>query len=349
MMMTPKSLFWMAIPILIVTACRGDRSDPATRTPSNSTGRSQTVVTASVTRGLAALVQAPALIRARQRALISGRISALVVSMPFREGDAVRAGATLVRLDDAPQRAAVTAAETQLQTAESENRRITSLLSKGASTPREADEVKARLEGARAVLASARDQMASTSIRAPFDGRIVSKSVNPGDLAQPGAPLLELQGGSSLELVATLEQGDVRPLRIGQELRVRVDGVEGPVGATIYSIAPAADETTHRVDVLCNLGADARLKPGLFARVELPVSAGGDPGPLSVPRNAVLKRGGLTGVFTVKDGHAWLRWIALGREAGDLVEVRAGLAEGERVVIEPSGLGDGAAVIEKRR
>ena len=117
--------------------------------------------------------------------------------------------------------------------------------------------------------------------------------------------------------------------------------------ATVYSVAPAADETTHRVDVLCNLAQGAGLKPGLFARVELPVGPGSDPGTLGVPDHAVLRRGGLTGVFVVTDGRAWLRWVALGREGGERVEVRAGLIEGERVVVDPAGLVDGVAVVER--
>jgi RND family efflux transporter MFP subunit len=347
MKMSPIFLLLTAVPTLVAFGCGGGRRDPSTKAPAASVRPPVSVATVAVARDSASLVQVPARIRSRQQAVISGRISALVVSTPFREGDAVRAGETLVRLDDAPQRAAVAAAETQLSTAESESRRISRLLLKGAGTAREADEAEARLEDARAALAAARDLLASTSLRAPFDGRVVSRSVSPGDLAYPGVALLELQGGSALELVATLESSAIRSLRLGQKLRVRVDGVELPVDATIHSVAPAADETTHRVDILCNLARSPGLKPGLFARVELPVGPGSEPGPLGVPDNAVLRRGGLTGVFVVRDGRAWLRWIALGREGGERVEVRAGLAEGERVVANPSGLVDGVAVVER--
>ena len=341
---TPTLVSLMAILALISIACQGEQRATSPERSPTSNQTPQTIATAKVTRVLGALAQAPARIRSRQQAMISSRISAIVLSMPFREGDIVRAGETLVRLDDAPQRAALTAAEAQLSTAESESRRITSLLAKGAATVREADEVKARLEGARAALAEARDIVGSTSLRAPFAGRIVKKSVNPGDLAQPGAPLLELQGGSALELVATLEPDAARSVRLGQKFRVRVDGVDPSVEATVYSISPTADETTHRVDVLFNLGAEVSLKPGLFARIELPAAEGASPGPLSIPASSVIERGGLTGVFVVKDGRAFLRWIALGREIGERVEVRAGLAEGESVVISPAGLTDGATL-----
>jgi RND family efflux transporter MFP subunit len=349
MKMTPAFLSAVAMTALVPLGCGGGGAERKAESAAIPQAPPRAVVTARVSRGAASVVQVPARIRSRQQAVISARVSALVVSMPFREGDSVRAGETLVLLDDAPQRAAVASALAQLSTAESESRRMANLLVKGAATPREKEEVEARLEDARAALASARDLLASTSLRAPFNGRIVSKSVNPGDLARPGTPLLELQGGSALELVATLEPSDLRSVRLGQRLRVRVDGVEPPVEASVHSISPAADETTHRVDVLCNLAPGPGLKPGLFARVELPLEPGGEPGPLGVPGRAVVRRGGLTGVFVVKEGRAWLRWIALGRDLEGRVEVRAGLVDGERVVVEPSGLADGSAVTEPGR
>ncbi len=173
MKMSPKFLLLTAVPTLIAFACGGDRRDPSTKAPSASVRPAFSVATVAVVRGSASLVQVPARIRSRQTAVISARISALVVSTPFREGDAVRAGETLVRLDNAPQQAAVAAAEAQLTTAESESRRISRLVIKGAGTAREAEGATARLEDARAALAAARDLLASTSLRAPFDGRIV--------------------------------------------------------------------------------------------------------------------------------------------------------------------------------
>jgi RND family efflux transporter MFP subunit len=344
-----RLLLLIAVASLTEIACQKERTIPSPASAVVSNAAPLNVITSAVTRGAEATISTPARIRSRQSATLSSRVPAVVMSLPFREGDTVRAGVVLVRLDDAPQQAAVSSAEALLQAAESDNRRVTSLLSKSAATPREAEGAKTRLETARSALAAARDGLSTTVIRAPFAGRIVSKPANVGDLANPGSPLLELQGGSALELVTTLEPMDVASIRVGQKLRVRVDSVDREAHATVYSIAPAADDSTHRVDVLLNLDADPGLKPGLFARVELPVAKAGEAGPLSIPTNAVLRRGGLTGVFAVKDGRAFLRWIALGRDLGQRVEVRAGLVEGESVVLSPGGLMDGAAVNEARR
>jgi len=349
MNITPKLFLLLTFASLTEIACQKERTPPSPGGANVSNAAPRNVITSTVTRGSEATVSAPARIRSRQSATISSRVPAIVLALPFREGDSVRAGEVLVRLDNAPQRASVSSAEALLQAAESDNRRVRNLLLKDAATPREAEGARTRLEAARSSVAAARDGLSTTAIRAPFAGRIVSKSANVGDLANPGAPLLELQGGAALELVTTLEPVDVASIRVGQKLQVHVDGVFRAVHATVYSIAPAADDATHRVDVLLNLDADPGLKPGLFARVDLPVTKAGEAGPLSIPEDAVLRRGGLTGVFAVKDGRAFLRWIALGRDLGHRIEVRAGLVEGESVVLSPAGLVDGAPVIEARQ
>jgi multidrug efflux pump subunit AcrA (membrane-fusion protein) len=109
----------------------------------------------------------------------------------------------------------------------------------------------------------------------------------------------------------------------------------------VRSISPAADPATHRVEVRADLAPAAGARSGLFARLLVPRS--GSPA-LSVPAEAVVRRGGLRGVFVVEDGRARLRWIAAGAERGAAVEVRAGVTAGERVVLDAGGLADGARV-----
>jgi multidrug efflux pump subunit AcrA (membrane-fusion protein) len=87
------------------------------------------------------------------------------------------------------------------------------------------------------------------------------------------------------------------------------------------------------------------LRAGVFARLLVP-GQGGEPR-VTVPASAVFVRGGLTGVFLAEGGRARLRWVAPGAREGDLVEVRAGVEAGERVVLDPSGLVDGAPIREQ--
>ena len=104
--------------------------------------------------------------------------------------------------------------------------------------------------------------------------------------------------------------------------------------------------TTHRFEVKADLPAATGLRAGLFARLLVP-GVVADPR-IMVPAGALFERGGLTGLFVVADGKARLRWVAAGARDGDAVEIRAGVEPGERVVLDPAGLADGAPVNDQR-
>jgi hypothetical protein len=124
-----------------------------------------------------------------------------------------------------------------------------------------------------------------------------------------------------------------------------VDGNATPLPATVTAVAPSGDPTTHRFEVKADLPSAAGLRAGLFARLVVPGVA--TDRRIEVPAAAAFERGGLTGVFVVSQGQARLRWVAAGERAGDRIEIRAGVAAGERVVVEPGGLVDGARVTQQ--
>lgn len=335
----------LALPLLASLACRAAPRAPAAA--GVSPGEPAVAVrTAEVVRTKSAETAVPGTVRAARRAALSARIAAAVVEVPHREGERVAAGAVLVRLDDAAPRAALAAAEAALQAAEAERRRAAALLAKGAATPREMDEAEARAAGARAAREAARDHLAYAVLRAPFAGRVGTKPVDLGEVVSPGATLVEVEGEGGFELHAALDPKLAAGLRPGFPARATIDGIAEPVEAVVRSVSPVGDPTTHRFEARADLKPATGLRSGLFARLWLPASEGRPR--LLVPVPAVFERGGLVGVFVVSEGRARLRWIAPGAvEAGQL-EVRAGLEAGERVVLDPPALRDGAAVAEAR-
>jgi RND family efflux transporter MFP subunit len=317
------------------------------RGPAATAAPARTVSTAEVERSGDSETTVPASVQARQRAALSARIPASVLDLPHREGERVEAGAVLVRLDDGALRSALTAAEAAEQAAGADQARIDGLLEKGAATSREADEANARAAGARATRQAARDSLAYAVLRAPFSGVVASRPVNVGDVVSPGRTLIEIVGQGGYEVVATLDSNLASTARVGAPVKVAVDGQTAPLQGTIRALSPAGDPSTHRFEVRADLPSAAGLRSGLFARLLLPTAAS-DPR-LSVPKSAVFERGGLSGVFVVQDGKARLRWIAVGTGQGQQAEVRAGLVAGERVVLNPQDLTDGAPVQEKRQ
>jgi RND family efflux transporter MFP subunit len=234
-----------------------------------------------------------------------------------------------------------------LAAAEADLRRAQNLMARGAATPREGEEATSRAAAAKAQLLAARDQLAYAVLRAPFAGRVAARPVNVGDVVSPGRPVVEIEGAGGLEVLATVEAGAAAALSPGSRVEALVDGQAVPLTALVRAVSPAGDAATHRFEVRADLPGSPGLRSGLFARLLLPSSTG--PTRITVPEGALFARGGLTGVFVVQDGRARLRFVAKGARVGGGVEVRAGLAAGESVVLDPQGLVDGTPVQPRPR
>ena len=300
-------------------------------------------VTATSDRGA---LEIPATVESARKATISSRLSATIVELNHREGDRISAGQVLVRLDGDAASAGLAAAQAVDAAAVRDLSRAESLLAKGAATRNEVENASTAVARSRSAVVAAKEAQSYATLRAPFAGRISRKIANVGDSVNPGMPLLELEGDGGLEVVASVESSVFDRLRVGQKLDVRVDGVVEPVSAVIKTLAPSADPSTHRFALRADVPALPGVRAGLFARIALPY-AGGERR-LLVPLTSVLRRGGLTGVYVIRDGKAWLRWVAPGDPIGDSLEIRAGLTEGERVALAPGTLHDGAAIREGR-
>jgi RND family efflux transporter MFP subunit len=335
--------------VLVAVACGRHE---AARSAAEPAGPAREVRTEAVVRsGSVGELAVPGVVQARRRAALSARTPASVVELPYQEGQWVKAGDVVVRLDDAANRASAAAAEAGLKAARADLDRTRSLLAKGAATPRELEQMTAAASAAEALLTAARDALSYSALRAPFAGRVAARHANLGDVVSPGSPLVEIEGEGGLELKAAVESTVAATLRPGARLKAQVDGQTAALDATVSAIAPAGDPTTHRFELKAELPAAPGLRAGLFARLLVPGVAA-EP-TLLVPAAAVFERGGLTGVFVAADGKARLRWIAPGARAGERMEVRAGLEAGERVVLDPGDLADlaplriaGAAVRE---
>jgi RND family efflux transporter MFP subunit len=346
--MNLRTTLLSAVGIALVTGACGKTPEASDKTAAGESGAPIKVTAVEVrSTSESGGVEIPAAIESSRRAVLTSRLAASVVELNPREGDVVNAGAVLVRLEDTALRAALSAAEATDQAAARDLKRAETLLAKGAATRNEVENAATSAERTRSAVVAAREALSHASVRAPFTGRILRKLANAGDVVNPGQPLLEIEGAGGLEVVASVEGSIHDRLRVGQKIDVRLDGVEAPFAATIHDLAASADPSTHRFTLRADIAPAPGVRAGLFARI-LVSSPGGEPRVL-VPSGAILRRGGLTGVYVVRDGHAWLRWIAPGDAFGDSIEVRAGLDAKERVALEPSRLHDGAPVSEDRQ
>jgi RND family efflux transporter MFP subunit len=311
------------------------------------------------------VLKAVGTVRAAQTSAVSSQLMGNVVEVRAREGDHVERGHVLAVIDESQPRAALerataadnasqqqlAAAESDLVLAESTLQRYQALYEKKSVSPQEFDEVKARQqsalarrdmaradhEQADAALAQARTMFEYTRIRAPFDGVVSERKVDPGTLASPGMPIFALEDVHRYRLEVSLNETDLPYVHVGQPATVLVDALgEHELKGKVSEIVPDADPGSRSFLVKIELPADSHLRSGLFGRAQF---SRGERQSLLVPRTAIVERGQLEGIFVLDQNRvAVLRYVTLGKPMGDNVEVLAGLADGDRVVAKPGSL-----------
>lgn len=211
-----------------------------------------------------------------------------------------------------------------------------------ARTKAGSDEIHASLEAAHAGGEAADVTASFARVVAPFAGLVTEKLVEPGNLAAPGTPLLQLEDTQVLKLEIRLDESRAAWVTSGVQVSVVVDGTRGRLDlvGSVIEIARAIDVDSRAFLVTIALPAAEALRPGMFARAYLP---GPTRSALWIPHGALVRRGQLTSVFVVERGKAHLRLVNAGRSTLAQTEILAGLSDGEVVVIAPPpALRDGA-------
>jgi RND family efflux transporter MFP subunit len=256
---------------------------------------------------------------------------------------------------------ATAAAKANLDLAQATFTRMAELAGKKSISNQEFDEASARLKAAQAnyeMTRSRRTQLNSkmaqvdqevraaslvrdyAKLAAPFSGVVTTKSVEPGNLATPGAPLLTIEQDGLYRLEASVDESKLATVRVGQAVEAVID--DRKVNARVSEIVPAVDSATRSYIVKLDLPAMPQLRTGMFGRAIFPL---GMEKVVAIPAAALMDRGQLQSVFVVEDGTARTRLVTTGRRAGDAAEVLSGLNAGEKIVLPlPPGLQDGARV-----
>ncbi len=199
----------------------------------------------------------------------------------------------------------------------------------------------------RSGLALARQQLADTVLNAPIDGAVRERKASVGEYLAAGAPVVALVKVHPLRLRVAVPERDASAVRVGQAVRVRLEGDPSVHPGRVVRLSPALQEQNRTLAVEAEVAnREGRLRPGSFARGEIVVED--DRTAVLVPASAVVTFAGLEKVFGVKDGAAVERRIRTGRRAGDRVEVLDGIAAGDPVVLAPGNLVGGTPVTVTR-
>ena len=258
---------------------------------------------------------------------------------------------------------AVAGAKANLDLAQTTFNRMQDLWNKKSISNQEFDEASAKLKAAQSAYAMATARRAQldaqaarvqqdvratevtrsyAEIAAPFAGVVTTKSVEPGTLALPGAPLLTIEGEGSYRLEASIDESHLAAIRVGQPVSVTLDGIDRTLDARVSEIVPTVDAASRSYIVKIDLPGMPGLRSGGFGRAMFQL---GSRSPLTIPAAAVTERGQLQSVLVAEGGVAHTRLITTGQKSKEQVEALSGLTPGDKVIFPvPPGLSDGAPV-----
>lgn len=275
-------------------------------------------------------------------ARIASRVVATVLDVSVREGDKVQAGDVLVVLDDKAARARLAQARANLQTAQAGALqaqlafdRAQRLRDADALTPQEWEAARAQRDATQAMATQASDAVEEAqtgldwyTLKAPFAGLVLRRSVDPGNLASTGQPLLELYQPDRLRFAVAVPEDLAASVEANQEWSVELQGQTH--AARLLRILPASDPRTGTVTLHLELLGAKGLLPGLLGRLEIQVRRRQT---LVIPSAAVRRVGQIERVQWVRDGKVTPITITTGAVHDGWVEVLTGLSAGEEVLL----------------
>ena len=302
-------------------------------------------------------VSANGSITAWQEAIVGAEANGLrLADVRVNVGDVVKRGQLLasfatemMQADLAQQRATLAEAEATLAEAASNAQRARDLQPSGVLSAQQIQQsltaertAAARVDAQRAALRVQQLRVAQTQVLAPDHGVISSRSATVGAVMPAGQELFRLIRQGRLEWRAEVAAADLALIKPGQAARVLPNGA-APVNGKVRMVAPTVDPATRNGLVYVDLDAMPGVKAGMFARGDFDI---GERSALTLPQSAVLQRDGFAWIFKVgADGKVSQNKVAVGRRAGERVEVVSGLDASTRVVASGGGfLADGDLV-----
>ncbi len=338
-------IFRVLLPVALASlliACEEDQSAPAR----GGWGGPAQVVTQQVSRQhIVDEIEALGTARANESVEIQPRISSLIESIAFEEGQAVGAGDVLVRLEDNEIVAGLALAEASLSESRSLYDRSLSLADTQAISAADLEQLLAQVRVDEASVEAAKARLDNTVIRAPFAGRVGLRRVSPGSFVDTSTVITTLDDVGQIKLDFSVPETFLTALAVG--MSISAESLVYPdrvfVG-TVSSIDTRLDPVSRAVQVRAIIpNEDGLLKPGMFMSVDLKHDRGEV---IVAPEEAIVPERGSQYVFVVVDGVAEKRRVELGRRIPGFVAIESGLEAGDSIITEGTQkVRDGSEVI----
>jgi RND family efflux transporter MFP subunit len=325
----------------LAAGCGSGEAGDTTRAATAVTSDTQSFTVRDTT--ISATFESAGIAEAIARATLSTKLMGSVTDVLVREGDRVRKGEPLVRIDarDVEARraqvdAGIAAAEASYQDARSQAERFRALYDDSAATRYQLEQVETTLARADAGLETARASRAEldavrayAEVSAPFSGVVTRRFVDPGAFAAPGAPLVEVQDASRLRISVTLPPAVAAPLRPGTPLEASIE--DRPARAVLEATVPAPTGAVYTLNAIVE-NPSGEFLPGSAATIRVP---DGSRHAILIPASALVREGDLTGVRVKTSLGSELRWVRAmdaGSGPGGMIEIVSGLKPGDVIL-----------------
>lgn len=307
------------------------------------------IVTTVSQRPLSTVITATGNVVAWREMPVSTEASGLAITeLTVDEGDHVTKGQVMAHLNTSilraqidQQKAVIQELEATLRTAQSDVRRAQSV-SSGVITAQTTEQretlvqtTTAKIAAAQASLAESEARLRQTEIKAPADGIVASRSVALGQIVQSGTEMFRLIQDSRIEVDALVPEAQINGIEVGHAVTVTAPDASVQKGR-VRQVSPLVDAKTRLGTVHVALPEGTKMKPGMFARVEIETASKPT---LAIPLKALTWRNAKPNVLKIgKDDVAVLTDVEIGRKTSDFVEILKGLEGDEQIVVEGAGL-----------
>ena len=334
--------------VLCVATLAGCGGEPVETAPSQ--GEVKASVITVTPESVPVFYDASGSVVSEQRVTITSRLSGYIRDLNVNEGDQVKAGQVLFRVDPVDvrsqqeaARAQLVQAEADLADAESDRRRFEALFEQGAASQRQLDKARLRVKvahsavkQARAALRQAQNQLTYAEVRAPGDGIVVRKLKRNGDLATPGAPVLMMENPDQLVVDTYVDEANISHVQVGDKVQLRLPAFDKQLTGEVLQVVGAADPVAHNFLVKVRLPDGVNVLAGTYVKVRFTVATREV---LMLPEKALFSRGDLPAVYVVDEQNiAHYRLVRLGQKYGEMYEVAAGLTAGAKVIASAEGV-----------
>jgi len=277
-------------------------------------------------------IMAVGTLRAAESVIIRSEIAGRIVSLHFSEGQAVKAGTVLVKLDPSEYEAGLAESTAAVKLNSLNFNRVKDLYGKKLVSRQDFDEAQAKLDESRAQQALDKTRLQKTKIIAPFDGILGLRNISEGAYIRAGDDLVTLNNMESVKLDFRVSELFLPKINIGQTVKVEVDAYPDPsFTGKVYALNPVFDEETRTILLRARIpNPDKKLYSGMFARVRLVLET--HENAILIPEQAITPQGKDSFVYKLVDGKALLSKVILGKRRTGDVEILEGIEVDETII-----------------